>query len=227
MALLLPLRGQPGHDGPCHARHSPPSRRRARRRSTYDASACTDEWLRVYRQVQQRLFDGGYEDLLPDRRDFSPFTRDARSCSSGSRGPGDFSPTRYATRSRQVAATDEPGTGSKAPVVVEPRMRQAHERAARQRTRPGYLRRSGRSTSSTVSRRNQTTRPPQKPYALRSTQSARQPVAPVWRPRTEDERRRWRVALEALGGEVAAFVPSREPGEDDETVDSEAENDRV
>lgn len=44
---------------------------------------------------------------------------------------------------------------------------------------------------------------------------------------TAQQRARWRAALETLGYQAAALMPSRVPGEDDETNDNEAQHDPV
>ena len=143
------------------------------------ASACTDEWLRVYRQVQQRLFDGGYEDLLPDRRDFSPYHPGRPIVQQWLTRLERFLADAVRDEVRQVLAQTNPEPVAKRPSLSshECVKRMSEQLAAHAARIP-----SPQWAFDLLDSIAANDYAPQKPYALRSTQSARQPVAPVWRP---------------------------------------------
>ncbi|WP_277187646.1 hypothetical protein [Caballeronia sp. BR00000012568055] len=183
------------------------------------ASIGTDGWPRMYRTVQERLLDAQCADLMPCELDASPYR------------PGRPIVSQWLARLERY---------------LHDAARAELQRMARDATPEAVTRRAPLPSRDCVARmratlapiaarvlsprwafelldgiaRKPTHAPP--PEALRAaldairSQTGRAYVANA----TDEQRARWRAALESIGGTAAGLMPSRVPGEDDEPMET-------
>ncbi len=185
----------------------------------------SDAWPQAYREVQQRLIDFGYSDLLPDARDASPYrpgrpivqqwlARVERFLSDA---------VRAALRERAVEAAHEGGEKKR----VLPSSRDCVERMKASISNRAPSAKWAFDMLDGIAANPAHARPPEAVRvaldAIRSP-AGRAHIANA----TDAERGRWHAALEAIGGDASDCVPSREPGADDEPIiEQEASHDPV
>ena len=184
----------------------------------------SDRWPRVYRSVQERLLEAGHAGLLPCSLDASPYrpgrpivqqwlarlerflldaVRDGLRRLSVQANPGTSGPKQTRPSSRECVARMRATLASLA--KCEPSVKWAFELLDGIAAKPANA-------------------PP--PEAVRTALDAiRSSAGRAYIANATDEQRgRWRAALDALGGTAAGLVPSREPGADDEPITELEEN---
>jgi len=187
------------------------------------ATIGTDAWPRTYRTVQERLLDAQRADLLPCELDASPYR------------PGRPIVSQWLARLERFlfdavrAELQRIAREAKSEPVVKRVRPASRDCVARMRaTLAPIVARvpSARWAFDLLDgiARKPTSAPP--PEALRialetvRSQAGRTYVANA----TDEQRARWRAALESIGCAAADLMPSRVPGEDDEPVQSEAQS---
>ncbi|CAG9241108.1 hypothetical protein BDI4_100049 [Burkholderia diffusa] len=180
-------------------------------------SAGSADWALAYRAAQQRLLDAGYAELLPDDRDASLLG------ASRTILPQWLARLERFLRDEALAAPQSAVRGATAPPT-------SRACVARMRARLAPLdRRAPSARWAFVLLDHLAARPHDIPASepvraaldAISSRAGRAVIAAA----TDAERMRWRAGLAAIGGKAANLLPSREPGEDDEPLTEESDDD--
>lgn len=187
------------------------------------ASIGTDAWPRAYRSVQERLLEAGHADLLPCELDASPYRPGRPIAQQWLARLERFLLDAASVELQRVARETKPDA------AVKRTTSSSRDCVARMRARLALL--AAREPSpkwafdllERIAARPACAPPPE---AVRTaldamcSQAGRTYVASA----TNEQRARWRAALETIGGVAAGLMPSRVPGEDDEPVESEVQS---
>ncbi|MGF6968147.1 hypothetical protein OKW43_005175 [Paraburkholderia sp. WC7.3g] len=176
----------------------------------------SERWPLVRREVQQRLVESGYADLLPDERDASPYRAGRPNTPQWLARLERFLLDAVREGLRELAVQDGTGSGMARRPLASSRECVARMRAilAPLATREPSARWAFDLLDGIAAK--PANAPP--PEAVRiALEAIRSPAGRAYVVNAADEQReRWRVALEVLGGTLADIMPSRVPGEDDE-----------